>query len=568
MSEFAHPDFLPTMSPIGGALADPPPGATFSIPLERVNLVELCESGRFFELDKYESYLYAAQDFAKRYDWDGKIVSDGAAPMHPGWVVPLAQRKPCARYDLSKVIVKRFTALLFGTERFPEFTTPGDPEAEEYVKGILEATRFQLRSIHARNLGGATGGVGMSFAVIEGKLKVEVHNAKHCTTLDWRDRTELRPSAVLKAYKFPKRVFDPTSNKLKMVDYFYVRLWTEAFEQVWEPIPFSIANTTGWSGSPSQTVAHPFRFCPFYWAQNLPNDEDEDGFSDYHGLLDNLDEMNRLTSAAVRAVKANSDPTFVVKIDPQYKEEQIQKGQGAAIFSPGGAEYVVLPPHTIEAITKTKEDLRQATLDTASVVVADPEKLAGAAQSAAAMRILYAPMLAQCDIYREQYGELLIKPMIRDILRACRILIAAGMTVDIPPRVQHSDDGKTSKVIDRLPGKSDHIVLNWNPYFTPTWTDIKSASEAAKLANGDKPIISQRTAIAATQSLWGVENVDDELVSIHDEADEAMERANKAMGLVPGEGPQPAGLEGKGPPIPPASGTPAPFAAPKAKDDE
>jgi len=541
---FQPPDFtrgadaMPSM--VGGG-SDPPQGSTSEIPLDRVTLVELCESERFFGLDRHDSYLHAVQDMAKRYDWDGNIVSDGNAPIAPGWVVPMAQRKPCARYDLSKVIVGRFTALLFGTDRFPEVMIAGDPEQEEYVRGLCEATRLPLRMIEARNVGGSQGSVAVSFAFVDGKPKLEVHKAKHCTVLDWRDRSELRPSSVLKAYKYPRRVFDSESGKLKTVDFFYARHWTETTETLWEPIPFSVANSTRWSAAPRTVVEHNYGFCPVYWAQNLPNDEDEDGFSDYAGLLDNLDEMNRLMSAGVRAVKANSDPTFVVKEDPALKTEHLRKGQGSAIFSRGGAEYVVLPAHTIDSITKTKEDLRQATLDVASVIAADPETLSGAAQSAAALRLLYAPMTAQADIYREQYGEMLIKPLLIGMLKASASLEAQGFEVYLPKRIVRVEGSDEVKILDRVRGESEQISLNWNPYFSPTWQDIKAAAEAVKSANGDKAILSQRSSLAAVASLFGVEDVDDEMHRIHEDTARSIQTAQAAMI----GGPQPGGIEGK-----------------------
>ncbi|NIV32443.1 MAG: hypothetical protein GWN58_24285, partial [Anaerolineae bacterium] len=44
------------------------------------------------------------------------------------------------------------------------------------------------------------------------------------------------------------------------------------------------------------------------------------------------------------------------------------------------------------------EKIRAYTLDVAGVVLTDPEKMSGSAQSAQAMRIIYAPMLAKCDL--------------------------------------------------------------------------------------------------------------------------------------------------------------------------
>jgi len=517
---------------------------TIEIPIVGVSIEDLCKSERFSELDRNEAYLHALQDEAKLYDWDGRLVSDGMSPIQPGWEVPMAQRRPCARYDLAKVIVSRFTALLFGTDRFPELLSAGDRDSEDYYKGLAEAARLPLRAISARNIGGSQGSVGMSFAFVNGVPKVEVHKPKHIEVLGWRDRSEFRPSAVLKAYAFPTNVFDPETKKIKRVEMYYVRLWTEQTETVWKPIPSDIAKLPNWSTAiESTTVVHGLGFCPFYWTQNIPDEESIDGRSDYDGLHGNLDEMNRLTSAGVRAVKANSDPTLIVKEDPAFKSEHLRKGNGAAIFSRGGADYLTLPGESVDALRKVREDLRSATLDVASVVTLDPEGAYGstaAAQSGTALRILFAPMTAQADIYREQYGEMLIKPLLKGMFEAAEIIEGRGERVVLPPRVESSEDGTSARIYERRRGPSDALSLNWNPYFPPSWTDIKSAIDAMKAGNGDKPVMSQRTSIAAVQSITGVDNVDEEMAAIQEDAARAMEVARASMDAM---GPTPAPLD-------------------------
>jgi hypothetical protein len=542
------------------ALLNPPSGATFAIPLDKVSLVEICESDRFRELDRNEQYLNAAQDMAKMYDWNGQLVSDDAAPMAPGWVVPQAMRKPCARYDLAKVIVSRYNGLLFGVDRFPTLGIAGDKDAEEYVKGLAEATRLPIQALEARRLGGACGAVCGSFQIKDGKPIIEVHNAKHVEILQWRDRVEFRPAAAIKAYKYPKRVFDPATNKLKVVDYFYARVWTETEEIEWDPIPYDIAKEAYWSKQPHRITQHNFGFCPFYWTQNLPCSDDEVGYSDFAGMHDNLDEANRLLSSSVRAVKANGDPTLVLKLDPMHNTGTVQKGHGQAIYSPGGAEYLVLPEGAVVVIDRQLDRIRQATFDMANVVNVDPEKLAGGTLSGRALELMYAPMLAQADIYREQYGERFIKVILRDMLRVARKLLGAKVEIQdeagrrtpaqykilLPPRIETKPDG-TVEMFERIPGELDEITLNWNPYFPPTWTDIKEATEAAKAANGDKPIISQRTSVAAVQNLYGVASVDEEMKNIAKETEEALARVAKSMAE---SGPKPGALDGKDPKIP------------------
>jgi len=597
------------------AAAEPPPDAQRDIPLEGVRLVEFAGGVRFARMDRLEAYFRGRQDDHKQYNWDGDMVAVGQeAAIKPGWYVPLRQRRPDTRYDLGALVVTRLTSMLFGVDRFPELQVEGDEDAEDYIKALCTESRLASRMIEARNLGGATGTSCLSFAFKAGKPRVEVHNAKHVTVLRWADEDERVCAAVLKTYTYTRRVFDPSSGKLKDVLYYYARYWDEAQEIVWEPIPKSLAETDRWTQAPHKAVPHSFGFCPFYWVQNLANSQEPDGDSDFGGLTDNIDQMNQLLSSTARGVKANCDPTLVVRMEPGANDGSVRKGSENAIFSPGGADYLTLPGDAPTASLGMAEKLRAFTLDVASVVLADPEKLSGAAQSAQALRILYAPMLAKCDLLREQYGEFGIKRVLVGMLRAAKVVASTTVTdpvtgqttkmgvvlpkrmvreepedeepeaetleavaqedeaaeagdAALPPLPPHKEKKEPEvRFVERKPGTSEEIALNWNPYFSPTWADIKLAADAVKAANGGKPVISQRTSIEAVQSLFGVNDVDEELHEIEEASKQAMEEAAAAMGGGPDMGfpPKPGQPPGQ-PGIPPSTDRAAPPREDKGK---
>ncbi len=91
------------------------------------------------------------------------------------------------------------------------------------------------------------------------------------------------------------------------------------------------------------------------------------------------------------------------------------------------------------------------------------------------------------------------------------------------------EDGAEVTFEPRKPGTSSALVLNWLPYFQPTWADIQSAAQAVKLANGEKPVISQRTSVEAMASIFGVTDVDSELRQMGDEKQRDIEEAREAM---------------------------------------
>lgn len=542
-----HPDLAATPRDQNDAPAGSAPSPSLQIPIEGIPLSDFTSSNRRHLLDRYEAYFRGCQDDGKMYDWNGAIMGfEAAGDIAPGWDVPYKKRKPCARYDVGRIIIERITSLLFGVEHFPEILVPGDPDAEDYVRELARQAKLPTRMIESRDLGGAVGAVGYSFGFVRGKPRVEVHNAKHLEVLRWADEHERTIGAVLKTYAYERRIYDPGAGKLKDAVYYYARYWDENIEIVWEPIPEAVAKTPNWRYWPSKTITHNYGFTPCYWVQNVPDSTEPEGYSDIDGVCDNLDEINQLMSSGSTAVKANNDPTLVIKMDPGQNPGNVRKGQGHALFSSGGADYLTLGADAIAACEQMLDRLKQATLDTAGVVLLDPKDHAGTAASGSAIRLRFAPMLATCDIRREQYGSGAIVPLLTGMLRAAKIIGSrpgreirneqgevAELRRDaviLPPRVVPNDDG-TVRVTERNPGVLEDIELKWNPYFPPSWEEISQAVTATTAANGNKPLISQRTATASVQSLFGVVNVDQEVEAMKGEAEEALEQAQRAMSV-------------------------------------
>lgn len=525
-----------------------PPQFT-SIP--RTPLAFLCESDRFISLDRAEAYFRGRQDDGKPYDWDGNLSGYGnEVSINAGYVVPHKLRRPDARYDVGRLIVRRLTSLVFGQDHFPELRIEGDEEAEDYVRTLASEARLSTRFAEARDLGGATGTACLSFGFVSGRPRVQIHNAKHVVVLRWADEDELRPAEVLKAFAFPKSVYDPESKKVVTQTFWRVRWWDETREITWRAIPQSIAEGPSWQDAERTEIVHAYGFCPFYWIQNRPCSSDYDGEGDFAGQESTIDRINHLMSATTKGTIANVDPTLVIHMDPALNlNGTVQKGTGNAIFSPAGAEYLELKGTAVAAAERQMDRLVRSVLDVCGVIMADPDKLSGAAQSARALEILYAPMLANCDILREQYGEHGIKVLMLDMLRVARKFNTALASVDavtgkatrqaiiLPPRMEYVEvdgaDGETERrevPIERTPGESEQITLNWRPYFSPTWSDINTAVAAAKNANGGKPVISQRTSTQTVAPLFGVKDIDAEMDQIEKEMEESIERAQKAFG--------------------------------------
>lgn len=550
--------------------------------LPRAPLANLVGGTRFREMDRYQAYYSCVQDDHKSHDWDGYFRGYGeTASIEPGWYVPLAQRRPSSTYATARVVVSRLTSMLFGDGNNPEIQIAGDGDAEQYVRALAKGANLMQRIVEARNIGGAQGSVCLSYGFIDGKPRVEVHDGKACRVLAWRDRAELRPESVLMAYDFLEEEWDPEKQRYVQKRFVYARLWDETGEMLWEKVPERIAKLEDWWSivPPDRVSKHAGKECPVVWIQNTQSSSSCDGESDYHGQLDNMDQLNRLKSASGKGTIANVDPTLVIKDDQSANKGVIRKGSANAIYSKGGAEYLELKGAAVAAAIAQCDAKRQDILDACQVVIPSAEKLSGAAQSAAAMRILFAPMTARCDILRDQYGELGLVRVLGGMLRMAKALTGSGQAVILEDKLvtelgseeTENADGvsrnvatTTTSMEPQVPGEREHITLTWPPYFPATWTDKKIAIEAAKAANGGKQIVSQRTSVQMVAHMCGIEDVDDELVAIGEDADASMERETLAMqtmmAAAPPE-PEPSpGMAGppKGPPKagPPKAGPP------------
>ena len=405
--------------------------------LQRIDIVSLCKATRCAALDAGERYYDGSQYDHMKFDWNGNYQgSADAADIAPGWYVPINHRKPSVRLKLPKLVVSRFTAMLLGEDRFPRISVEGDDEAEDYVNALAQESGLRSKIQEARDKGGASGTAVMSFAFIDGKPRLQVHRAKHMHVLQWADRYMLRPSTAFKCYKYQKSIIH--QGKIKEVAFYYARLWTEGVEVIWEPIPEEAAKDGSWVRSvQNYAVEHEYGECPVYWIQNLPDSDNEDGTSDYAGLEPNFDEINRLMSSTSKGTIANVDPTLVVKADPATNGGSIRKGSENAIYSEKGAEYLELSGTSIKTARELVREILGYCLDVAGVVLGEPDKISGAAKSAAAMKMLYQPMINQCDKLRAQYGDNGIIPLLKGMLKAAKKI---GSTEPGPVIV--TDDGR------------------------------------------------------------------------------------------------------------------------------
>jgi len=488
--------------------------------IERLGL-----SPRQQELNHLYSYYRCVQYDARRCDWDGKervdpieheaIATAGYIPggfYDAGQSLPLKFRRPTAPYHLPKVIVDRFTGLLFSEKRHPTIRAQDDEKTEDFVNALAEEARLWPMMIRARTLGGAMGTVCVGFQFVDGKPVVEIHDPRWMIP-DFEDRWSLKLRSVEKRYQYPQEEKDPETKRWVTVWYWYRRVIDDVRDVVYEPVQVDDGEEPVWVEKIS--VTHGLGFCPVVWTQNLPVEEDIDGDPDCHGVFDTCEAIDALLAQSNRGTVANCDPTLVIVSEAPLAE--VRKGSDNAIKLPtnSSAEYLELQGAAAKAALEMVDKLRAYALEVAQCILEHPEV---ANRTATEVSRAFESMYSKADVLREQYGQNCVLKLLNMMIAAARSKnkpkVEQGTVVRdvvvLPPRRDGED------LVPRELGEGGTLQLLWPPYAEPTHTDALGATQAAVAAVAGR-ILDREHGANYVASFFNVEDVPAMLASIEKE---------------------------------------------------
>lgn len=552
---------------------------TFGLDAEHLNsaydAVEYFGGERAAELEWRGRFYSGTQHDLRPFDDSGRMIGPKerggfagqqqflAAQDDPGYI-PISARRPGSPYRVARVIVKSFTGLVYGMNRWPQVRST-DPDTQAFGEAIVKAANLANRFVKARNIAGKCGTAMLSWYFADGKPRVRVHGGRFCTVLKWKDVDALVPSHVTELYQTTA-----TRQTKDGVERYFVwvrRDWTEEADIGFLPVEATGENPTRWEVDPDRTIHHGDGECHVAWLINFDDDDDPgsyDGMPDYDSLYESLTSIDELNSTNVRGVLKNIDPTLVLKVESaEFKRPGmvVQKGSEHALTvgNQGGAEYLTIPADVVQAGKTLIEMLRQQTLEGAQCVIPDPDKVAAAGSSSVALKMMYAVSINQADLLRETNGRC-ITLILEQMQRSARRLMGTAASEpdvvdevlveepqqdtdlpptepddaevfeneDLPPENQDPEytavqyffdlpdrveteavvgpDGKptgetTQKLTPIRPGEGA-FTLEWGDYFPPTATDKQAQAQAVATAAGGKPVLSQQSATEIAATMW------------------------------------------------------------------
>lgn len=504
-------------------------------------------SPRQIELNVLWAWFKCLQYENRKMDWSGNerlgfldfeaAASAGLAP--DGFQItqdtkdlPLKFRKPTAPYNIVKVVVERFTSMLFSQRRHPTLSAPSEPDTEGWTNAAAESGRLWPTFVNARNMGGAMGTVCVGFSFVDGKPKFEVHDPRWCNP-KFVDQQELELESIEKLYPFQREEWNAQRKRYEPCTYWYRRTIDLTTDIVYEPLEDKTYREAVKKGEPPPwivkfKVQHDLGFFPGVWIQNLPVDGEIDGEPDCAGIYETAEAIDALYAQANAGTVMNCDPTLFLKSDAELGEISMGHKNVLKVNQGDDGKFLEINATGIKAARELAQEFKVNALEVVSCVL--DNATVGDRATAAEVEKAHAPMLAKCDILREQYGSKGVVPLMEKVMRAAKAVEgkilppAEGSTkpvrlvIKLPPKVEKSADGQVTKSAHKL-GEGLDLALKWPVYFIPTLNDAKMGADAVAVAREAK-VLDQENAVKFTAEFFNVDNPNAMLQNLKQESEE------------------------------------------------
>lgn len=482
---------------------------------------------RFFRCRNYEDYRvsWSGDQFAPRPERE-QIATAGFIPPGMGLVdakFPYQYRRPTIPYYLAKVIVHRFTSLLFSDRLRPRIVCD-DKLTEDWLVGFADATSLWTKMQLARTYGGAMGSVAIGFEFVAGKPVVQVHDPRW-TFPTFDDRSDFTLSRLEKRYQYPVQERDENGDWIEVV-YWYRRVIDAETDSVWEKVR-ATPGEPEWDLEDHRTVTHGLGFCPVVWIQNHIVEDATDGDPDCHGVFDTIEAIDRLWSQSYKGTFQNADPTTVVKSEEGFQEVTSGSDYAMQMGHDDDIKFLEMQGTGIKQAMDLADKLEEKALTIARCHL--DTNTGGPSRTEEEIKHNYSSMLECAATLRTQYGKGLQK-LLELVLSSARLLSVPREVVDsegrrekirqvikVPKKKVLGDDGRIIGFEERQLGEGEQIELQWSEFVTPSLDQIGKAVDAASKAREAK-IVDEEHAIRFIARYFNIESVQDVMERIKKES--------------------------------------------------
>ena len=434
-------------------------------------------------LDKY----YESRQYNHLPDWDKSAES-------PDEHIPVRKRKPRIQYAYAKTLCNQLAAKLVGRRTFPNLKIEDDPDTEEYLRLIKKTSGLNYKMIEPVRRMLASGSSLVRFSIVEGQWKLQYFMSKWCYP-EFDKANGLESVRIQYCYddeadrdyrNMPKKKWY-RMDLGKQADVLYDNPeYTEGGEPVFKVVA---------------KADHGLGFVQAEWIKTGDVNNSIDGFSLIKDVTDFIDELNYSLSQSSVAISYNQDPQLAISgIDEDEMEKLIRSSMKAwNLGREGEANFLEAGMNGVTAANELRDRMQQNMADITRVIMLDPEKIVGSAQSAKAMEVLHGPLVELVEELRPQL-ESHIKSLVLKMAFTNLVVDSRGgpAPVPIPPGYQP---------------QSLDISMTWPDIFPPTMQDLQQKVAVATSAAAGN-IISRETMTKWLAKEFGVENIEEEIAKI------------------------------------------------------
>lgn len=449
------------------------------IPGEQATRVRKFRDDKLDALDAY----YESRQYDHLYDWEESSKR--------GQYVPTRKRKPRLQFNFAKALSDRITAKLIGKNVFPQFQVEDDPMTEDFIQAVVRASKLSHRLLDPIRRMCVTGSVLVRFYVEGGALKVTHYPSKYCYP-GFFPHGELSFCKIQYVYEDVDDLDERGKPRQK-----WYRLDLGPMQDTLYDNPEYKPNV-----EPQFTVVeaneHGLGFVQAEWFRTTVQNHSPDGDSVIEDILGFIDELNYSLSQSSQAVSYNQDPILAIKNMDEDEMDQLIRTSSKAwnLGREGEAQFLESTLKGVQTAMDFRDKVRLSVQDIARIVLLDPEKMVGHAQSAKAMEVLHGPLIELINELRPVVEEKLVTLVQK---MAVTVLVLARQGAFIPLRIPEG-----------FVPKSLNITLSWPPIFPLTMQDLQQKVSVVSSATGAN-LLSRETGTKWLAKDFGVEDVDEEI---------------------------------------------------------
>jgi hypothetical protein len=379
-------------------------------------------------------------------DWDNCDESD----QH----IPLRKRKPKIIYPFAQLLVERTASKLLGKSTFPKLDIPEDPDTTELMKLVVDSTYMKSTLLKAIETMCAYNSVFVRFKIVGGNLKYEYYNPKYCYP-EFDDAGELVKIEIKYVYDDNEDLDDQGNAKKK----WYKLELSQMTDTLYDNPEYVAGGKPNFT--PVKSNKHELGFVQGEWIRNGYNrhSPDGDGQSMVEKVFSFIDSICYNLSQSDKAVNYGQDPQLVISgMDDDEIESLIKSSsKGWTLGREGQANFLEIAGSGVQTGKEHRMDIKKDIQDIARVIMLDPEKIVGSAQSAKAMEVLHGPLVEMINQMRPHVERGIIKLLQKSIATLVLMNQRGIPTIfNMPPQYQ--------------PASLD-ITVSWPPIFPLTTQD-------------------------------------------------------------------------------------------------